>query len=178
MDAMDYDLDDDPARVQHDVVWAWLSTEAYWGRWRTRADVETQVANAWRVVGAYRRDTGEQVGFARAVSDGVAFAYLADVFVLDAHRGHGLGKRLLRLMIDDGPGRDLRWTLFPRRRARPVPAVRLRRARRDRDGAAGVRPPHRRVTDAATRGIRLSGGQRWRRSRTRMLMTIGVPSKP
>jgi GNAT superfamily N-acetyltransferase len=109
---MDYDLDDEPSRIQHDVVWAWLSTEAYWGRWRSRDDVETQIGNAWRVVGAYRRDTGEQVGFARAVSDGVAFAYLADVFVLDAHRGHGLGKRLLQLMIDDGPGRDLRWTLF------------------------------------------------------------------
>ena len=112
MEPMDYDLDDDPSRIQHDVVWAWLSTEAYWGRWRGRADVETQIGNAWRVVGAYRRDTGEQVGFARAVSDGVGFAYLADVFVLDAHRGHGLGKRLLQLMIDDGPGRDLRWTLF------------------------------------------------------------------
>ena len=32
--------------------------------------------------------------------------------VLDAHRGHSLGKRLIRLMIDDGPGADMRWTLF------------------------------------------------------------------
>ena len=46
-----YDLDDDPARIQPDVVWDWLSTEAYWGRWRSRADVETQLANSWRVVG-------------------------------------------------------------------------------------------------------------------------------
>lgn len=89
---MDYELDADPARIQRDVVWAWLSTEAYWGRQRTRADVDTQLDGAWRVVGAYRRDTGEQVGFARAVSDGVTFAYLADVFVLDAHRGNDLGK--------------------------------------------------------------------------------------
>lgn len=109
---MDYELDADPARIQRDVVWAWLSTEAYWGRQRTRADVDTQLDGAWRVVGAYRRDTGEQVGFARAVSDGVTFAYLADVFVLDAHRGNDLGKRIVRLMIDDGPGRDFRWTLF------------------------------------------------------------------
>ena len=35
---MDYELDDDPARIQPDVVWAYLSTDAYWGRWRTRAD--------------------------------------------------------------------------------------------------------------------------------------------
>lgn len=107
-----YELDDGPARIQFDTVWHWLSTEAYWGRWRSRADVETQVANAWRVVGVYRSDTGEQVGFARAVSDGVGFAYLADVYVSAEHRGHGLGKRLMRLMIDDGPGPDMRWTLF------------------------------------------------------------------
>ncbi|MFT4137125.1 GNAT family N-acetyltransferase [Microbacterium sp.] len=109
---MEYDLDDDPSRIQPDVVWGWLSTEAYWGRQRSRADVEAQIAGAWRVVGAYRRDTGEQVGFARAVSDGVNFAYLADVFVVGGHRGSGLGKRLVQLMIDDGPGAGFRWTLF------------------------------------------------------------------
>ena len=109
---MDYDLDADPARIQREVIWAWLSTEAYWGRWRSRAQVEAQIDGAWRVVGAYRRDTGEQVGFARAVSDGVGFAYLADVFVLSEHRGHGLSKRILQLMIDDGPGADMRWVLF------------------------------------------------------------------
>lgn len=111
-DPMEYELDDDPGRIQRDVVWAWLSTEAYWGRQRTRTDVDTQITGAWRVVGAYRSDTGEQVGFARAVSDGVTFAYLADVFVIDAHRGNSIGKRILHLMIDDGPGRDFRWTLF------------------------------------------------------------------
>ena len=109
---MDYELDDDPTRIQPDVVWAYLSTDAYWGRWRTRADIDAQLASAWRVVGAYRADTGEQVGFARAVSDGVGFAYLADVFVLPEHRGHALGKRLMQRMIDDGPGRDFRWVLF------------------------------------------------------------------
>lgn len=51
------------------------------------------------------------MGFARAVSDGVAFAYLADVFVDPSTRGHGLGVALVKLMIDDGPGRDFRWTL-------------------------------------------------------------------
>ena len=109
---MDYELDDDPARIQPEVVWAYLSTDAYWGRWRTREDVDAQLASAWRVVGVYVADTGEQVGFARAVSDGAGFAYLADVFVLPGHRGHELGKRLVRRMIDEGPGRDFRWTLF------------------------------------------------------------------
>ncbi len=109
---MDYELDDDPARLQFDRIWAWLSTAAYWGRWRTREEVRAQVDGAWRVVGAYRADTGEQIGFARAASDGIGFAYLADVFVVEEHQGSGLGKRLLQLMIDDGPGADMRWVLF------------------------------------------------------------------
>lgn len=109
---MPYTIDDDPARIQRDTVWRWLSTEAYWGRWRTRADVDAQFDSAWRVVGAYRDDTGEQVGVARAVSDGVGFAYLADVFIDAGHRAAGLGTRILNTMIDDGPGADFRWVLF------------------------------------------------------------------
>jgi len=108
---MTYELDDDPGRIQRDVVWEWLSSEAYWGRWRSRADLEAQLDSAWRLVGAYD-ENGALVAFARAVSDGVAFAYLADVFVLRAHRGRGLGKRLMSRMIDEGPGRDFRWVLF------------------------------------------------------------------
>jgi GNAT superfamily N-acetyltransferase len=108
---MTYELDDHPDRVQRDVVWGWLSTEAYWGRWRSRADLDAQLDSAWRLVAAYDED-GALVGFARAVSDGVGFAYLADVFVLPEHRGNGLGKLLMARMIDEGPGRDFRWVLF------------------------------------------------------------------
>jgi GNAT superfamily N-acetyltransferase len=106
-----FEIDDDPARVDRDAVWRYLSTEAYWGRDRSRADVEAQLDDAWRVVAAYDGD-GATVGFARAVSDGVAFAYLADVYVDAAARGAGLGTALVRVMIDDGPGRRFRWTLF------------------------------------------------------------------
>lgn len=83
-----YGFDDDPSRVDLDVVWSFLSSEAYWGRWRTREDVVRQVSGAWRVVGLYHGQ--HMVGFARAVSDGVALAYLADVFVLPGHLGQGL----------------------------------------------------------------------------------------
>ena len=104
-----YEFDDDPDRIDRDVVWGFLSTDAYWGRWRSREDVVRQVSGAWRVVGAYADTT--MVGFARAVSDGVAFAYLADVFILDDHRGRGLGRRLVDTMINGGPGADFRWLL-------------------------------------------------------------------
>ena len=105
-----YELDDDPARLDLDVMWEFLS-QAYWNRNRTRAAFEAQVASAWRVVGAYEAAAGRQVGFARAVSDGAFFAYLADVFVLPAARGTGLGKELVATMIDRGPGAGFRWAL-------------------------------------------------------------------
>ncbi|HEX3646997.1 MAG TPA: GNAT family N-acetyltransferase [Pseudonocardiaceae bacterium] len=110
----DYEVDDDPARVDRDAVFAFLSTEAYWSTWRTRKDVAAQVDGAWRLVGAYQRDTGAMVGFARAVSDGVSTAYLADVYVLASARGSGLGVALVDAMIEQGPGRDFRWLLHTR----------------------------------------------------------------
>lgn len=106
-----YDLDDDPDRIDVDAVWAFLSTEPYWGRWRTREQFEAQLRAAWRVVGAYEADTGAQVGFARATSDGVSMAYLADVYVLASARGQGLGKALVHRMVEDGPGARFRWML-------------------------------------------------------------------
>ena len=106
-----YEFDDNPGRVDKNAVWEFLSTQAYWGRYRTRADFEAQLASAWRVVGVYDTAGGRQVGFARAVSDGVAYAYLADVYVVPDARGAGLGKELVETMVDRGPGSSFRWTL-------------------------------------------------------------------
>jgi GNAT superfamily N-acetyltransferase len=109
-DASAVELSDDPSRVDLDVVWGFLSTTAYWGRWRSRENVAAQVRGAWRVVGAYASDGG-MVGFARAFSDGVAGAYLADLFVLPSWRGAGVAHRLVEEMVDRGPGREFRWML-------------------------------------------------------------------
>jgi GNAT superfamily N-acetyltransferase len=106
-----HELDDDPARVDVDALWEFLSTEPYWGRWRSRAQVEAQLAAAWRLVGVYETGTGRMVGFARAFSDGVASAYLADVYIERAARGHGLGVALVREMVENGPGASFRWML-------------------------------------------------------------------
>jgi GNAT superfamily N-acetyltransferase len=106
-----YELDDDPNRVDVDAVWAFLSTEAYWGKSRSRSDFEAQLATAWRVVGAYETAAGRLVGFARAISDGVAYGYLSDVFVLPDARGTGLGKELVATTIDRGAGASFRWSL-------------------------------------------------------------------
>jgi N-acetyltransferase len=107
--AGDYEIDDDPGRIDADAAVAFLTTEAYWGRWRGEQDIKGQIATAWRVVGAYDQ-TGAMVGFARAYGDGGS-AYLADVYVLSGHRGAGLGKALVRMMIEDGLGAGWRWML-------------------------------------------------------------------
>lgn len=104
-----YQLDDDPRRVDIDVVHGFLSKHAYWAIGRARArQIELNLAAA-RVVGLYRGDS--QLGYARAVSDRVSLAYLADLFVLPEARGQGLGAEIVREMVEHGPLASLRWLL-------------------------------------------------------------------
>jgi predicted N-acetyltransferase YhbS len=104
-----FELDDDPARIDVDAVHRFLSQESYWARQRSRETNERLVREAARVVGLYRDE--RQVGFARAVTDGVTIAYLADVYVLEEHRGRGLGLELVREMIERGPFAGQTWYL-------------------------------------------------------------------
>ncbi len=104
-----YQVDDDPARIDAGAAVAFLTSEAYWGRWRGEEDIRQQIAASWRVVGGYD-ETGAMVGFARAVADSGS-AYLSDVYVLREHRGTGLGKAIVRMMVDEDPGPNLRWML-------------------------------------------------------------------
>ena len=106
-----YELDDDPSRVDLDAVHAFLSG-SYWAAGRPRAEVERLTGSAQRVVGMYK--DGAQVGFARAFTDDMSAVYLADVYVLEEHRGRGLGIELVREMIDNGPYARRRWLLHTR----------------------------------------------------------------
>lgn len=103
------ELDDERARIDVDAVHRFLADESYWARGRARATVARLVTEAARVIGLYAG--GRQVGFARVVSDGVAFAYLADVYLLAEVRGRGLGLELVREAVDGGPQRELGWIL-------------------------------------------------------------------
>ena len=104
-----FELDDDPERVDYDAVYHFLSTAAYWARGRSRETIERLIREASRVVGLY--DGDRQIGFARTVSDGASFAYLADVYVLPEYRGRGLGVELVKEAVDAGPYAGLRWLL-------------------------------------------------------------------
>ncbi len=104
-----YLVDDDPHRVDIDVVHGFLSKHAYWAIGRERArQIELNLAAA-RIVGLYRGEI--QLGYARAVSDGASLAYLADLFVLPEARGRGLGAEIVHEMVERGPLRSLRWLL-------------------------------------------------------------------
>jgi len=105
-----FELDDDRSRVDIDEVHRFLSTEAYWAIGRPRDTVERLVRESTRVIGAYSPD-GRQAGFARVVSDGLAIAYLADVYVHPDFRGHGLGVELVREAVEGGPQANVRWIL-------------------------------------------------------------------
>src|SRR5690349_2393495 len=107
-----YELDDDRDRVDLDALWELLQREAYWGRFRTRDVLERQVARSWSILGAYH--SGSMIGFARAIADGEALGYLADVVVEPAHRGRGIGRALARGIVESREAAGWRWMLHTR----------------------------------------------------------------
>jgi GNAT superfamily N-acetyltransferase len=92
-----YEVDDDPARLDIDVITEFLLT-TYWSKHRQRETIERAVARSFGV-GLYAPD-GDQVGFARVVGDATTFAWLADVFVLPEHRGQGLARILVTAVLE------------------------------------------------------------------------------
>jgi GNAT superfamily N-acetyltransferase len=105
-----YELDDDRARVDLAAVHRYLCDESYWAKGRPLETQRELVDTAVRIVGLYHE--GRQIGFCRAATTpGLNFVYLADVYVLDEHRGRGLGIELVREMIENGPYADRRWLL-------------------------------------------------------------------
>jgi ribosomal protein S18 acetylase RimI-like enzyme len=103
------ELDDDKARIDRAEVHRFLSKESYWAAGRARETQDRLIDEASRVVGLY--DGARQIGFCRAFTDGIAVAYLADVYVLSEYRGRGLGEALVREMVESGPYADVKWLL-------------------------------------------------------------------
>jgi GNAT superfamily N-acetyltransferase len=108
----EFTISADPARLDHEAVHDFLANRSYWAKGRPWA-LNERMMDACLCFGIYKGD--EQVGYARVVTDYGMFAYLADVFVLEDYRGQGLGKALIRAIMDHPDLRDLRqWLLITR----------------------------------------------------------------
>jgi len=108
-----YELDDDRARLDRAAIHAYLGGVSYWAKGRTRRRQDALIDASDYVVALYK--DGAQVGFARAVDcDAAGFVYLADVYVLEGHRGRGLGVELVREVVERGPYAHRRWVLHTR----------------------------------------------------------------
>lgn len=92
-----YEISTDPARLDVDVIYKFLSEESYWSPGIAREVVERSIANSL-CFGVYHG--AEQVGLARVVTDRAQFGLLADVFVLSEHRGKGLSKALMHRVVE------------------------------------------------------------------------------
>jgi len=106
-----YLISDDAKLLCMDVIHGYL-VQSYWSAGIPRDVLERGITNSLPF-GVY--DSGQQVGFARVVSDFATFAYLADVFVLESYRGRGLSKRLMEVIRSHPKLQGLRrWHLVTR----------------------------------------------------------------
>ncbi|WP_324612927.1 GNAT family N-acetyltransferase [Agromyces kandeliae] len=83
----------DRARVHE-----WISEHAYWALGRPREVQDAAIDASWNY-GAYDARTGEQLGYARIVTDGVTFAWLCDVIIAPSARGRGVGVGLVGYVV-------------------------------------------------------------------------------
>ncbi len=99
----------DRGRLDINLIYEFLSKRSYWAEGVPRDVVERAIENSL-CFGLF--EGGRQVGFARAITDYATFAYLADVFVLESHRGRGLSKFLMECIVKHPKLRNLRrWML-------------------------------------------------------------------
>ena len=107
-----YIISTDRQLLQFDVIHNFLTT-SYWSP-EIPMEVVKRAAAGSITFGIYK-DSGEQVGYARVISDCATFAYLADVFVLESERGKGLSKWLMACIMQLPELQNLRrWGLATR----------------------------------------------------------------
>ena len=103
-----FTISTDPNRLDIDAICEFLK-RAYWANTRPRERTERAIKNSL-VFGVY--DGDKQIGMARVVSDFSIFAYLCDVFIHEDYRAHGLGKWLMKTIMEHPDLREMRrWVL-------------------------------------------------------------------
>ncbi len=108
-----YVISDEPALLQAEAVHSFLS-QSYWAKDIPLEIVKRSIENSlcW---GVYFQ--GTQIGFARMISDYATFAYLADIYILEEHRGKGLSKLLMHEIMTHSKLQGLRRIMLATRDA-------------------------------------------------------------
>jgi GNAT superfamily N-acetyltransferase len=112
----DYLISTDPARVDVVAVHRFVAEESYWAQGRSFEVQRRAIEHSALVVGAYTV-RGEQVGFARMVTDLATWAWLCDVYVMTEHRGGGLGTATVRTIVEHPDVARIRWQFLATRDA-------------------------------------------------------------
>jgi len=88
-----YKISTDKTNLDIDVIYRFIS-KSYWASGIPKQTLETGISNSF-CFGVYDSHNS-QIGFVRLITDKATFAYLADVFIVESHRGKGLSNGLLR----------------------------------------------------------------------------------
>lgn len=108
MNHSEYSVSTDKSRFDAKLIHEFL-TNSYWAEGVPFEIVRRSIQNAL-CFGVFNGD--RQVGFARVITDLATYAYIGDVFILTEHRGRGLGKLLMRAIMDHPELQNLRrWSL-------------------------------------------------------------------
>ncbi|WMD07656.1 GNAT family N-acetyltransferase [Streptomyces sp. FXY-T5] len=95
-----YEITTDPGRVDRARVHHWLSTDAYWALGRSREKQDRAIEGSLNF-GVHETVSGEQVAYARVITDRATFAWLCDVYVDPSVRGKGVGSALVAAVRDE-----------------------------------------------------------------------------
>lgn len=90
---MTYSIETDKDKLDVHKIHQYICNESYWGKGRTLEEVETTILNSF-CFGMYDQN-GNQIGFARLVTDYILFAYIMDVIIFSEFQGNGYGKKLV-----------------------------------------------------------------------------------
>ena len=110
-----YYISTDKKKLDLNLIHAFLSKESYWATGRSMPSVRTSIQNSI-CFGVYDLND-QQVGLARVVTDHATIVWICDLFILEEHRGKGLGKLLVKTIINHPDFKNVRRYLLETRDA-------------------------------------------------------------
>lgn len=96
MQKENYTISTDKNQLDLPMIHQFL-TNSYWAKGRTLQQVQDSIDNSL-CFGLYEKN--QQIDFARVITDFTTFAYLTDVFVIPERQGKGLGKYLVKSILE------------------------------------------------------------------------------